>query len=235
LEIELLLTVRAASDAELARKVRALRELAQEATEDPTAGGVDQPPTPTPASRPGGLIEIGESAVKRGEAVAVEIRGHCDVAVMGFAAAIGYQSQELEFVRIDWPALWGIADGAEVLLAEARDWDDPRAGNAGACVLLNIARFDIRSTRPGATGPEAGTNLDPVILPQGSLLATLHFKVKATAKAGKVLRLLNWSRAFGRPKLITEYTTLDLSQPSHRTMGPSVEPELEDGAIVVTG
>lgn len=231
-----ILQVRAATDAELASRLAELRQLAGEATGDPAAGGVDPvPPTTAPTPRPAGLIDVGEVAGKRGLEVSVEVRGHCDVAVMGVALAIGYQSQVLEFVGVDWPAIWGIADGAEVLLAEARDWDDPRAGNAGACVLLNIARFDIRSTAPGAVGPPAGVTLDPVQLAQGSLLASLKFKIRAQAKVGRVLPLLNRSRLFGRPKLITEFTTLDLSKPDHRAMGPSIEPELDDGAIVVAG
>ena len=228
MEQTIILTVRAATDTELAEKLAALRLLAGEAG---AAGGDGPRPFPPQA----GLIEVGDVSGKRGTTVAVEIRGHCDVPVMGFAAAVGFESRDLEFLGVDWPELWGIDEGAEVLLAEARDRGDRGVGNAGPCVLLNIARFDIRSDRPGATGPEAGVMLDPVILPRGSLLATLRFKIAGAAKVGKELKLLNWSRAFGSPKLITEYTTLDLSQPSHRTMGPAVEPALEDGVIEVTG
>jgi hypothetical protein len=155
--------------------------------------------------------------------------------VAGFACAIGFETRDLEFVRVDWPALWGIADGAEIIAADARDRDHPMAGNAGPHVVLNIARFDIRSTAPGATGPAAGVNLEPVVLPQGTLLATVVFKVAAAAKVGKALPLLNRSRLFGKPKVIAEFTTLDLSQPSHRTMDPAVEPELGDGQIIITG
>lgn len=234
MEQDLILTVRAASDAELARKVRALRELAEATSDDPTAGGASQPPT-TPAPRPGGLIDVGEAAGKRGDEVAVEIRGHAEVSVMGFALAIGYESRDLAFKSVDWPALWGIAEGAEILSAEARDRHDPKAGNAGPCVVLNISRFDIRSTAPGATGPAAGVTLDPVILPQGTLLATLRFTVLPAAKPGTVVPLLNRTRKFGRPKVIAEFTTLDLSKPNHREMGPAVEPELAGGSVIVTG
>jgi hypothetical protein len=227
-EQTIILTVYGATDAELAEKLAALRRLAGDAA---PAGGDGPRPFPPQA----GLIEVGDASGKRGATVAVEIRGHADIPVMGFAAAVGFEDRDLEFLGVDWPDVWGIADGAEVLLAEARTRGDRNVGNAGPCVLLNIARFDIRSDRPGATGPEAGVMLDPVNLPPGSLLATLRFKIAPTAKVGKELKLLNWSRAFGSPKLITEFTTLDLSQPSHRTMGPAVEPALEDGVIVVTG
>lgn len=237
METEVITRVQWGDAEELARKIGAIEEVAG-GTVGPAlqatlpAEATTEPP---PAPRPKGLIDVGEAAGKHGEEVEVEIRGHCDVPVMGFAAAIGFESRDLKFLAVEWPAIWGIADGAEVLLAEARDRDDGNAGNAGPCVLLNIARFDIRSTAPGATGSDAGVLLAPVMLPQGSLLATLKFKILNTARVGRVIPLLNRSRLFGKPRVIAEFTTYDSSKPDQKAMGPSVEPELDGGRIVVTG
>lgn len=220
MENEVIFNVRAASEGEFARKVRALKRLAEETTEDPSAGGEDQPLPPDAAPRPGGLIDVGEASGTRGMLVAVELRGHVDIPTMGFAAAIGFETRDLAFVGVKWPELWG---AAEVLAEGARDRDHPFSGNAGPHVVLNIARFKFAL---GAEGPEGGETLPPVMLAQGTLLATLVFKIQDAAKVGRALPLLNRSRLFGRPKVIAEFTRLD---------GPAVEPALEDGQVVVMG
>lgn len=233
METEVIVTVQATNDVELARKVRAIRRIAAEPIELPAPAATEETaPPPAVAARPTGLIDVGEAAGKRGEDVRVQVRGHCDTPVMGFAITIGFESLDLQFQSVEWAPVWG--DRAEVLAADWRDRDHPAAGNAGPHVVLSIARFDIRSTEPGAVGADAGETLSPVQLVQGSLLATVIFRIRESTKVGKVLRLLNRTRLFGHPKVIAEFTTLDVSAPNHRAMGPSVEPELSDGAIVVT-
>lgn len=222
----MLFTVRAASDAELARKVRALRQLAEETTDDPTAGGADSASPTSPSPRPGGLIDVGEASGKRGDEVTVEVRGHSDRHAMGFACAIGFETQDLEFVRAQFGEVWGSAEENEVLAADARDRNHRFAGNAGPHVVLSIARFDIESTEPGAVGADAGRTLPAVFVPQGTLLALVVFKIRAGATTGRAVPLLNRSRLFGKPKVIAEFMT---------ESGPSVQPELADGAVIVTG
>lgn len=185
------------------------------------------PPRPVPAAR--GLIDVGDASGKRGDEVSVEVRGYCDIPVMGFAAAIGFESHHLQFLAASFGEAFA---GGEVLAADARDRDHPYVGHAGPHVALSVARFKIKSTDPAAEDP--GDMLPPVMLAQGTLLATIRFKIRDEAPVGKALPLLNRTFLFGKPRIVAEFMTLELGK-THRDMAPSVKPALDDGAVVVTG
>jgi hypothetical protein len=214
---------------EVARKMAAidavlLGDAPQPAPQAPQP--TDPAPAPAPDPAPRGLIDVGVASGKRGDTVTVEVRGHAEVPVMGFAAAIGYESRDLGFVGAEFGPVWGGPDEHTVIADWARDSDHPMAGNAGAHVALNLARFVITSEDPEAVGEEAGKTFIPVFLNQGALLATLTFKITDKAKVGRALPLLNQSGLFGKPKITAIYTTLTR---------PAVVTDLDDGSIVVTG
>lgn len=219
MESEVIVNVQGTNVVEFGRKVAAIRRLAEETVEDPVnVLGSDDPPDDPPAARPSGLIDVGETSGKRGEEVAVEIRGHADVPVMGVAMAIGFEPLELEFTHAAWGPLLG--EGHQIAAA-ARDRDHRSVGRAGPHVMLVM----VQSTKPGPVG----STLDPVLLPQGSLLVTLFFKITERARVGKSLPLLNRTMLFGEPRVMTMFAT------DHKKHRGGVMPELGDGAIVVTG
>lgn len=237
MEFTQIVNVQATNDVDIGRKVRAIKRLAAEPIDEPAVDeqedvpDVDEkPPTPV-ITRPWGQMDVSEVTGKRGETVEVELRGETDSPVQGWVAAIGYESNHFEFLDVHFgPFLKENGRKATELVSDRRR-GEARIGNAGP--HLKLAQTGWHISIPADTLPSdvddpgavTGGVSPALLIPPDTLLATIKFRISGSAPIASH-PLLNWSMKFGKPKTRHLFTSLEHT---------GIDPETEDGAIVVTG
>lgn len=84
MEFTQVVNVQATNDADIGRKVRAIKELASETSDIPEPDKPVDPAPPTAPPAPVPYFEIGEAAGKPGETVTVSVRAGCQYPMDGF-------------------------------------------------------------------------------------------------------------------------------------------------------
>lgn len=182
---------------------------------------------PPPPNEPWGVIDVTEAFGKPGDLVEVEITGGTSLKVHGFHMGINYESNALKVQSVVFGPFLHAVTTKETRLSSARILvrGDPGVGNIGGG-LVNIGfQFLGINIADNIEDSEVTGFSDPVIIPPGTVLATMTIRIKTNAKKKKYL-LRNWTHRLGKPRIHTMYTT-DL-------LKSGLKPELYDGSVTVT-
>lgn len=193
----------------------------------------EAPEAPQAPEEPAGWMKVGSVNAKAGDLVTVRLRGGANQPIMGFAAAIGYEENDLEYAGCTWAPEFGVEDEKAKAFDQAYGRGDAGMGNAGPYIHLTVARigFDLPiTTPPGEAPPDTPGEVLPPVEVNGTL-ASLSFRVKRSTP--KRCPLLLEDNKFGLTKVQVEFMTPSTPE---NVNPPAITPDpMESGEVNVTG